>query len=363
MAVSRTLVLSATGLAGLLVIVLTGSPIGQFNLRDALSGRLHQCGMTAQRQHVKLNSGHYIPLLGWGSSGAKGEEAVQAVKAAIRAGFRHIDDAELYGNEEFIGRGIQELIVDGKIKREDLFIVSKLGNNHHAAKDVLPTITASLSKLQLDYLDLYHIHWPNSQEIGPKVSPPFNETWAALEDLVDRGLVRSIGLSNFSPEKVTEVLKHARIKPAVNQVEVHPHFRNDRLLEWHQKQGIHVTAYAPLSSPGTMASAGKKVPNLLKDPEVAEIAKRNGKTVAQTLLRWGLQHGTSVIPKSSKAEHSQENQGAWGWTLSKADYAALSQKKFQLKYFDGAFVMNKDGPYKTYEDLWDEPELKPEISP
>ncbi|KAL3138766.1 hypothetical protein ABBQ32_005611 [Trebouxia sp. C0010 RCD-2024] len=297
-----------------------------------------------------------MPLLGWGSSGAKDEEAVQAVRAAIKAGFRHIDDAEMYGNEEAIGQGIHESIKAGKVQREELFIVSKLGNNHHAAEAVLPAVQASLLRLQLDYLDLYHIHWPNSQEAGPHVVPALNETWAAMEGLVDRGLVRSIGVSNFSPEKIAALLKSARIKPAVNQVEVHLNFRNDRTIDWCKQHGIHVTAYAPLSSPQTMSSQKKSVPNLLKDAEVKQIADSNGKTVAQTLLRWGLQHGTSVIPKSSNPKHIQENLGAWGWKLPRKDYDALSSRAIQQKYFDGGFVMSPEGPYRTYEDLWDEPE-------
>ncbi|DBA71946.1 hypothetical protein WJX79_005585 [Trebouxia sp. C0005] len=355
MTLYRSAVVSAAGLAVLLVVVLTGTPIGQYRLSDVLSTQLQRCGM-ADSRHVRLNSGYIMPLLGWGSSGARDTDAVQAVKAAIKAGFRHIDDAEMYGNEEAIGQGIQELIRAGNVKRKDLFIVSKLGNNHHAPDAVLPAVQASLSKLQLKYLDLYHIHWPNSEEAGPEVVPPFNETWAAMESLVDRGLVRSIGVSNFSPEKIQTLLETARIRPAVNQVEVHCHFRNERVIAWCKKEGIHVTAYAPLSSPQTMSSMKKTVPNLLQDAEVAHIAKKNGKTVAQTLLRWGLQHGTSVIPKSSNPKHSQDNQGAWGWTLPQEDYDVLSSKKFQLKYFDGGFVMNKKGPYKTYEDLWNEPQ-------
>ncbi|DBA83612.1 TPA: hypothetical protein ACH3X1_006179 [Trebouxia sp. C0004] len=328
---------------------------GQYRLSDVLSTQLQRCGM-AESRHERLSSGYTMPLLGWGSSGAKDRDAVQAVKAAIKAGFRHIDDAEMYGNEEAIGQGIQELIGAGNVKRKDLFIVSKLGNNHHAPDAVLPAVQASLSKLQLEYLDLYLIHWPNSEEAGPEVVPPFNETWAAMESLVDRGLVRSIGVSNFSPEKIQTLLKTARIRPAVNQVEVHCHFRNERVIAWCKKEGIHVTAYAPLSSPQTMTSMKKTVPNLLQDVEVARIAKKNGKTVAQTLLRWGLQHGTSVIPKSSNPKHSQDNQGAWGWKLPKEDYDALSSKKFQLKYFDGGFVMDTEGPYTNYEDLWNEPQ-------
>lgn len=343
--------LAATAIIAMVLLIITGPPTSKLKLSVLLAGAKSSFGET----HAHLNSGYDIPLLGWGSFHASAEDSVAAVQAAVKAGFRHVDTAKAYGNEEGIGSGFQQLFQEGSVTRQDLFVTSKLWNSDHAPSDVLPALQTSLSKLKLEYLDLYLIHWPSSQEAGPEVVPPFNETWTAMEDLVHKGLVKSIGVSNFSPEKIQALLETATIRPAVNQVEVHCHWRNDRTIEWCKNEGIHVTAYAPLSSPQTMSLEKKDVPNLLKDKQVAAIAAKHSKTAAQTLLRWGLQHGTSVIPKSTNPEHCQENQGAWGWQLPEEDYDALSNMDFQLRYFDGGFVMDKDGPYRTYEDLWNEP--------
>lgn len=302
-----------------------------------------------------LNSGHTIPRLGWGSFNSKGRESTNAVVDAVNAGFRHIDTAEIYGNEAALGAGLQQVFKDGKVNRTDLFITSKLFDNHHAAADVLPTVQKSLSDLQLEYLDLYLVHWPCTKQTGEILTPPLTETWAAMESLVDQGLVRSIGVSNFSPEKIQTVLDSARIQPAVNQVEIHPFFRNDRVVEWCKEQGIHVTGYAPLSSPQTMKKDGRDMPNLLQDELVGSIAAKHRRTPAQVLLRWGLQHHNSVIPKSSKAKHSVENQGVWGWELPREDFEALSSMDFQSKYFAGTENLSEEGPYYTYDDLWNEP--------
>ncbi|KAL3133790.1 hypothetical protein ABBQ32_008269 [Trebouxia sp. C0010 RCD-2024] len=307
--------------------------------------------------HVGLNSGHHMPLVGWGTSQATGDDCIKATKAAITAGFRHIDTAEQYKNETEIGKGLQELFKSGAIKREDLFVTSKLWTEHHPGDQVRPGLKDTLSRLQLEYLDLYLIHWPTSVKPGPKVTPPFSETWEALERCVEEGLIRSIGVSNFSPEKIEKfILPDAKIRPAVNQVEMHAHWRNDRLLKWCDQQGIHVSAYAPLSSPVTMASMEKDVPNLMEDETVNEIAKKLGRTAPQVLLRWGLQHGSSVLPKSANPDHLKENIEAIGWELSDEDFSTLSNLP-QHRYFTGSLAMHEDGPWRNYEELWDEKDV------
>ncbi|DBA75126.1 TPA: hypothetical protein ACH3X1_010448 [Trebouxia sp. C0004] len=307
--------------------------------------------------HVGLNSGHIMPLLGWGTSQATGDECIKATKAAIEAGFRHIDTAEMYKNEQEIGKALQELFKSGTVKREDLFVTSKLWTEHHPGDQVRPGLMDSLSRLQLEYLDLYLIHWPTSVKPGPKVDPPFEETWAALEKCVEEGLIRSIGVSNFSPEKIeSSILPMAKIRPAVNQVEMHAHWRNDRLLKWCNQQGIHVSAYGPLSSPQTMQAMGKDVPNLMEDKIVNKIAQKLGKTPTQVLLRWGLQHGSSVLPKSVNPHHLKENIGAAGWQLPEEDYDTISNLP-QQRYFTGSLAMHEDGPWRNYEELWDEKDV------
>eukprot|EP00891_Asterochloris_glomerata_P001644 jgi/Astpho2/1644/e_gw1.00032.82.1_t len=306
---------------------------------------------TARDTHVKLNSGNKMPLLGLGTSQAQGDECETAVKKAIDLGYRHIDTAEQYGNEHRIGGALSTMLGAGRVKREELWVTTKLWSNNHAAANVKKAAKASLAKLKLDHLDLYLIHWPYTGKPGPRIDPPLEETWQAMEGLVEEGLVRSIGISNFSPSKTQAVLKVAKIKPDVNQVEVHPHFRNERLRQWCTEQNIHVTAYGPLSSPGTMLSMGKSLPNLMR---VKGIAHKNSKTPSQVLLRWGLQTGVSVMPKSTDARHMQYNLGALGWQLPPDDMAQLSSIGKQIKYFDGEGFISPHGPFRHYEELWDE---------
>ncbi|KAK9866614.1 hypothetical protein WJX84_005810 [Apatococcus fuscideae] len=301
---------------------------------------------------VKLNDGNHMPLLGLGTSGINGDECTKDVQQAIQLGYRHIDSAIMYGNDEFTGRGLKAALDAGEVKREDLFIVSKLPQNEHAGNRVEPALRAALDRLNLDYVDLFLVHWPVTDKPGPTLNPPMEETWKGMEGVVDAGLTKSIGISNFSPEKITKWFSDVRIYPAVNQVEVHPHWRNDRLLNFCKDKGIHVTAYGPLTSPGNMAG---KFPILLKDETVMGIAKEVGKTPAQVLLRWGLQHGTSVIPEGKSVKHQKENLGCLGWELSDKHYQTLSTLSYQAKYFSGkGMAYNEKGPYYTFEDLWNE---------
>ncbi|KAJ3106893.1 hypothetical protein HDU97_005380 [Phlyctochytrium planicorne] len=277
---------------------------------------------------AKLNTGATIPLLGLGTWNAKPLEVANALKAAVKIGYRHIDCAWCYENEKEIGDALKEIFASG-VSRSDLFITSKLWNTFHNPADVAKAIDITLNDLQLQSLDLYLMHWPISQknrgdgnsERGPDNKPilldtPIIETWKAMEALVDAGKVKAIGVSNFTVSKLKALLKEARIKPAVNQVELHPYLPQHELLGYCSQNGIHVTAYSPLGS-------GRE-PNLLADEVVAEIAKKNGKSVAQVLISWAAQRGTSVIPKSSNPVRLAEN--FQDFILPAVDFEALNAR-------------------------------------
>jgi len=207
------------------------------------------------------------------------------------------------------------------------------------------------------------IHWPVTGNVGNEVRPAIKDTWRAMEALVREGLVRSIGTSNFSAKKLAEIMAYAEVPPAVCQVEAHPYHRNDKLLAWCRDHDIHFTAFSPLGSPDSESIFPRKVPAvLLKDPTVAAVAAQAGHNVGQVLIRWALERGTSVIPKSTNPARIRGNLDVLSWGLSKAGFTALSTIKFQQRMVNGAMWLNPKGPYRTMEDLWDEPEEMPDES-
>ncbi|KAM0322143.1 hypothetical protein ACHAQA_009631 [Verticillium albo-atrum] len=261
----------------------------------------------------KLNSGHSIPAVGLGTWQSGPNEVARAVEHALRHGYRHIDAASVYDNEEEVGAGIKA----SGVAREEIFLTSKLWNTHHKAEDVEEALDQSLADLGTDYVDLYLIHWPVSFvkpaekklrfPIDPKddgvhvIDVPASETWKAMEALVKKGKIRSIGVSNFNKERIEELLQTAEIKPAVNQIEAHPYLQQPDLLEWSKKQDILITAYSP---------SGNNIYNLPKaidDAEVAAIAKEVGRQPAQVLIQWAVQRGTVVLPKSVTPSRIEEN--------------------------------------------------------
>ncbi|XP_060068295.1 1,5-anhydro-D-fructose reductase-like [Ylistrum balloti] len=272
----------------------------------------------AEKLGFKLQSGNVMPAVGLGTYAPKqGEdEVITAVKIGVRAGYRHLDCAAIYRNERAVGHAIKELIIEDTIKREDLFVTSKLWNTCHRPDLVRSSLKKSLYDLGLTYLDLYLIHWPMGLQEGGEFIPKdedgtvlfsdvdFVETWKALEDCVDEGLVKDIGLSNFNSQQISQILDIAHIPPSNNQIEIHLHLANSKLIQFCQEKGISVTAYSPLGSPGNKTV---HFTQSLQEPVVLDIAQKKGKTPAQIILRFLLQKKTCVIPKSVSPSRVIEN--------------------------------------------------------
>jgi diketogulonate reductase-like aldo/keto reductase len=254
------------------------------------------------------------------------EHVPTAIHSAIEAGYRRIDCAAVYFNENLIGDALAKEFESGSITREDIFIVSKLASPFHRREHVRIALRKTLTDLRLSYVDLYLIHWPQAfryvaidpskrgydnedidagddgRNIDPSVS--VHETWEAMEELVDQGLVKHIGVSNFPVSLLHELMTRCKIPPAVNQVEAHPYLQQTRLLNYCEARGVHFQAYSPLGSPGY---TGEDEPRILEDPTLTRIAKAHNVSTATICIAWAMQRGTSVVAKSADAKRQAEN--------------------------------------------------------
>jgi aldehyde reductase len=277
---------------------------------------------------IKLNSGYNMPMLGFGTWQSKPGEVKQAVEDAIDAGYRHIDGARCYENEQEVGSAYKSKIDDGTVKREDLFIVSKLWDSSHHPDAVIPALKKTLCHLGLAYLDLYLIHWPISFKTSDQLCPTdengrplydndldLADTWKKMEEAVKLGLTKSIGLSNFNSQQIDHILKNCTIKPANHQIELHPYFPQNKLVDFCKARGISVTAYSPFGSP-THPTAKPGDPKLLEEPKLIEIGKKYGKRPNHVILRWMIQRDLITIPKSVTKSRIIDNFNIWDFTLT-----------------------------------------------
>lgn len=314
----------------------------------------------------KLEFKNKDKMLAFGLGTWKSEpgEVYEAVKTAIKKGYRHIDCAPIYGNEKEIGQALTECFDEGVVSREDLWITSKLWNTEHLKKDVIPALEKTLSDLQLEYLDLYLIHWPVALKQGvgfPQsaddfLSPkdaPLSETWKAMEECFEKGMSRHIGVSNFGIKRLKELLESAVHPPEMNQVESHPYLQQIELLEFCRSERIHLTAYSPLGSPDRPESIkAANEPSLLENPVIREIAAEKKCSTGQLLISWALHRGISVIPKSVNPKRIGENFEAQFIELSSSEINRINTLEKGFRYVTGSFWAFDGGPY-TMENIWD----------
>ncbi len=321
----------------------------------------------------KLYTGAKMPAIGLGTFGSDRVAAVEIAEVVIlaaTAGYRHFDCASVYGNEAEIGASFQE-IIRGGIKREDLWITSKLWNDKHGEENVIASCRQSLTNLRLDYLDLYLVHWPfpnfhppgcdvtsRSANARPYIHANYMKTWRKMEELVDMGMVRHIGTSNMTIPKLKLVLRDARIKPAVNEMELHPHFQQPELFRFVLDHGIQPVGYCPIGSPGRPErdrTPEDSAPT--EDPVIVRISQRHGIRPAVACVKWAVQRGQTPIPFS--VHHYRANlEGVTGDPLTDEEMRSIAAIDRNCRLIKGQVFLWKEG--QTWEDLWD---LNGEITP
>ncbi|KAF4465191.1 NAD(P)H-dependent D-xylose reductase xyl1 [Fusarium albosuccineum] len=315
---------------------------------------------------IKLNSGYDMPQIGYGLWKVDNSYCADAVYNAIKAGYRLFDGACDYGNEKECGEGVARAIKEGIVKREDLFIVSKLWQTFHEEKHVEPICRRQLADWQVDYFDLFLIHFPVALEyVDPEVRYPpgwhydgkseirwskatNQETWGAMEGLVEKGLAKSIGISNFQSQTIYDLLKYAKIRPATLQVELHPYHQQTELVRLAKAEGIALTAYSSFGPTGfielDMDRATSASP-LMQHEVFVGLGEKYGKTPAQVLLRWATQRGIAVIPKTHRAQLMEQNLDSTSFEIDEEDMARIAKMDLHMKF-------NQPTNYFPTEKLW-----------
>ena len=306
-----------------------------------------------------------MPAIGLGTFGSDHiapDEMAAAVRGAAGAGYRHFDCASVYGNQKQIGQALRE----SGARRGELWIASKLWNDRHGEHDVIPSCRQSLADLQLDYLDAYFVHWPfpnyhpprcdvttRSPDAKPYIHQNFMRTWRKMEELVDLGLARHIGTSNMTIPKLKLLLRDARIKPAVNEMELHPHFQQQELFEFVRANGIQPVGYCPIGSPARPERDRTPEDTVdIEDPVIVAIARRLGVHPAVVCVKWAVQRGQTPIPLSTKREHYLANiEAAAGEPLTPEDMRAIAAIDRNCRLVKGQVFLWREG--QSWEDLWD----------
>ncbi|KAG6660253.1 hypothetical protein I3843_03G088200 [Carya illinoinensis] len=308
---------------------------------------------------VHLNCGITMPVMGLGTYSSENDRETTelAIHKALKMGYRHFDTAKIYGSEPAVGNALIEAILHGRVEREDIFVTSKLwGSDHH---DPVSALKQTLQNMGMEYVDMYLVHWPVKLKPWACYAVPKEEdfevlemesTWAAMEKCLDMGLCRCIGVSNFSSKKIEHLLNFASVPPAVNQVEMHPMWRQSKLQETCTNHRIHVSAYSPLGGPGNIWGSTAVVDN----PIIQSIALKHKATPAQVALKWGLSKGSSVIVKSFNQNRMKENMGSFDLKLDDQDFNDIDRLE-EWKIMRGEFLVNETtSPYRTIQELWDD---------
>ena len=312
---------------------------------------------------LSFDNGDTLPMIGLGTWKSAPGDVYEAVNYALDTGYRHLDCASIYGNEAEVGRALSESFEEGVVARDDVWVTSKLWNDAHRPEHVRPALEETLEDLQIDTLDLYLMHWPIALKRGTGMpeSPddflsldevPLSETWAAMEELVDEGLVRHIGVSNFNIPNLQHLFDVADHAPEMNQVELHPYLQQRDLLDFCREHDLPVTAYSPLGSkdrPEGMKAEDE--PLLLEDPTINEIADRHDASPGQVLISWALHRDTVVIPKSVTPSHIDENLAAADLSLTDDNMDAIAELDRNRRYVRGEFWAMEGSPY-TMDDIW-----------
>ncbi len=305
---------------------------------------------------LQLSSGRTMPPVGLGVWKIEPGQTARIVRTAIDAGYRHFDCACDYGNEAQVGQGLADALSSGAVCREELWITSKLWNTFHRPEHVRPALERTLRDLQLDFLDLYLIHFPIAQKFVPfetRYPPgwffdpdaaeprmefdrvPISATWQAMEELQTAGLVREIGVCNFGTALLRDLICHAQVPPAVLQVELHPYLTQERLLRFCREAGIAVTAFSPLGALSYFSlQMARPEESVLAQPVIQEIAARHSRTPAQIVLRWGVQRGTAIVPKTTQPDRLAENLSLFDFELTEDEMTAISQLNRNRRFND-----------------------------